>query len=212
MRPKFRWFSATLLGFALIAGCQHSARQARSSYRPSTPMSMQPAYSEGVVYSQPSQPAQTTTVQEQPVTETVTIKENTPESLPAPTAPPAPVAKTERSEGEMMKASFSTMKEDTVKRRSFADITAKPGYCHADDYTWLKGELQYVHVRNTWKVRYASVDEEDRYGGSVTLTDVGSMNKYQNGQMVRIEGQVVDSESRETPCYRVRSIEVLPNQ
>lgn len=202
MRPKFRWFSASLLGFALIVGCQNS-RQART-YRPSTPVTMLPSYSEGVTYQAPAQQPVQEAVQEQPVQETVVIKESTPESLPAPTTP--------KAEPEMMKASFSTVKEDSVKRRSFADITAKPGYCHAEDYTWLKGELQYVHVRNTWKVRYASVDEEDRYGGSVTLTDMGSMSKYQNGQMVRVEGQVVDSESRETPAYRVRSIEVVPGQ
>lgn len=210
MRPKFRWFSASLLGFALIVGCQNASRQARSSYRPSTPVTMLPAYSEGVTYQVPEQQPVQETVQEQPVQEAVVIKESTPESLPAPTAPPAPP--TPMAEPEMMKASYSTVKEEPVKRRSFADITAKPGFRHAEDYTWLSGELQYVHVRNLWKVRYASVDEEDRYGGSVTLTDMGSMSKYRNGQMVRVEGQVVDSESRDTPAYRVRAIEVLPGQ
>ena len=49
-----------------------------------------------------------------------------------------------------MKASYSTMKEDTVSCP--ADITAKPGYCHADDYTWpgltpVRARPQYLKVR-----------------------------------------------------------------
>ena len=57
MRPKFRWLHASLLGFALIVGCQNTHRQsARSSYRPSTPVTMLPQYQEGVTYVAPAQP------------------------------------------------------------------------------------------------------------------------------------------------------------
>src|SRR5437667_9929545 len=45
---------------------------------------------------------------------------------------------------------------------------------HAEDYTWLKGTLEYMHADSGhWKVRYAPLSEEDTFGGSVVLdTDV----------------------------------------
>ena len=109
---------------------------------------------------------------------------------------------------EMVK--FNVGEDDPAKRRSFADITAKPCYVHDAEYRWLSGELQFVHVRNAWRLRYASVDEEDRYGGSVTLTEMGSMDSFSNGQFVRVEGCMVNPESKEPcPAFRVTSIQPL---
>src|SRR5207253_4468914 len=70
-------------------------------------------------------------------------------------------------------------KEEPVKRRTFNDITANPAYTHSADYGSLTGELQCVHIhaKECWCVRYASVDEEDRYGGKVTLIEAGPMTK-----------------------------------
>jgi hypothetical protein len=99
----------------------------------------------------------------------------------------------------------------TVPRRSFADITAKPGYAHAPDYSWIAGELQYIHAKNVWRVRYASVDEEDRYGGGVTLLSTGPMTDYKDGQIVRVVGQVAQETSHEC-SYRVNSIQVLADR
>jgi hypothetical protein len=100
--------------------------------------------------------------------------------------------------------------DDSVHRRSFVDTTARPGFSHAPDYSWITGELDFVHVRNAWRVRYASVDEEDRYGGSVTLTEQGPMGSFKAGQMVRVKGDMLDPESREpSPAYRVYSISPL---
>lgn len=105
---------------------------------------------------------------------------------------------------------FRVGEDEEAKRRSFADITAKPCYDHDPDYRWLQGELQFMHVRNAWRLRYASVDEEDRYGGSVTLTEVGTMAEYSNGQFVRVEGCIVNAESKDpSPEYRVTSIKPL---
>jgi hypothetical protein len=98
--------------------------------------------------------------------------------------------------------------EEKVPRRSFADITVKPGYDHAADYSWVAGELQFLHARKVWRVRYASVQEEDRYGGGMTLVDAGPMTEFHDGQMVRVEGQVADVTSRESE-YRVHHIEPL---
>jgi len=82
------------------------------------------------------------------------------------------------------------------------------GYYHSADYATLVGELHYNQRQNTWRLRYAGIDEEDRYGGSVTLNNVGrEMADFKTGQYVRIEGAVVDKESREvSPKYTVRDI------
>jgi hypothetical protein len=82
------------------------------------------------------------------------------------------------------------------------------GYYHSADYATLVGELHYNPRQNSWRLRYAGIDEEDRYGGSVTLHNVGrEMADFKTGQYVRIEGAVVDKDSREvSPKYTVRDI------
>ena len=47
-------------------------------------------------------------------------------------------------------------------RTALSDADGTQAHAHAPDYTWLVGELQYLHVRKAWRVRYAPVDEEDR--------------------------------------------------
>ena len=80
---------------------------------------------------------------------------------------------------------------------------------HARDYRWLIGELQYVQVRDVWCLRYAAADEDDPYGGRVTLLDPGEMTNYRNGQIVRVHGELANPDRREpSPSYRVRSLTV----
>ena len=90
--------------------------------------------------------------------------------------------------------------------------TGQKAYAHATDYTWLVGELQYYHGRKVWRIRYAPIDVEDRYGGSVTLMETGtvSMSKFESGQIIRIEGRLRDPEAREpSPAFVVKSIQIL---
>jgi hypothetical protein len=78
----------------------------------------------------------------------------------------------------------------------------------APDYSWLMGELRYVHVRRAWCLRYGDADESDRYGGSVTLVGLPDMNSFRSGQLVRAEGELLDPDSREpSPAYRVHSLQ-----
>lgn len=138
-------------------------------------------------------------------------------SAPVPTvAAPLPQTPASTPDASVVQQAAYAMKttmdihEDSVHRRSYADITASSCYAHAGDYSWLRGELQLIHPRNVWRLRYASVDEEDRYGGSVTLTEAGVMAGFASGQQVRVEGCLVDPSSREpSPAYRVRSIQPL---
>lgn len=183
-----QWLLFGALGCALTVGCnQGQRRQEYAAARPAYTMTVVPVYPE-----KPAAPA------------------------PAPVAvAPAPAPKPELETlppppKEIQPATFKD--NEPVKRRSFADITAKPGMAHAADYSWLVGELQFVHVRKAWRLRYASVDEEDRYGGSVTLTEMGTMDNFTSGQMIRVEGQLMDPESREpSPAYRVRTIQSVAN-
>lgn len=84
------------------------------------------------------------------------------------------------------------------------------GYHHNPEYTILVGELIQNRRQNTWRLRFAGLDEEDRYGGSVTLHNLGrEMASFKHGQHVRVEGAVIDPESKEvSPAFRVR--EILP--
>ena len=105
--------------------------------------------------------------------------------------------------GEKQTRSGST--EPNPVRKSFVDITAQPGFNHSDDYSSLNGQLQ--HSRKGWRLRYASVDEADAYGGSVTLTDESRLDGYHDGDFVRAHGRIADPEQKGiAPAYLVDSI------
>ena len=90
-----------------------------------------------------------------------------------------------------------------------ADTTANPGYAHADDYGSLTGELEHIRAKNVWRLRYAPADQEDRYGGSVQLVGDGLPPDCKSGQVVRVEGQVMNPEAGPRPPYWVRSFKLL---
>ncbi len=84
------------------------------------------------------------------------------------------------------------------------------GFGHAEDYSWLSGELQFIQARNVWRLRYAPFEQEGRYGGTVLLVGDGLPTNCQAGQIVRVEGQLVNPETDEArPPYWVRSFKVL---
>ncbi len=64
---------------------------------------------------------------------------------------------------------------------------------HADDYAWITGQLFYVHADGgVWVLRYSSIGEEDRYGGSAVLAPVVNMKNYREGDLVSVTGEVLD--------------------
>ncbi|GIW80281.1 MAG: hypothetical protein KatS3mg105_2088 [Gemmatales bacterium] len=203
------------VGFSLLAllavGCNAGMRRpTRPLYRP-TPLATMPYQHvrSGITYvhvtpdtnavvadNQSVTPAQAANVEGQTV-------ERIPESLPNPDQ--KPVTADGATNGA---AEESTVDEAAAPRRSYADITAHPSFYHSQDYGVLIGTLQYLHVDQSWRLRYASIDEEDRYGGSVTLVETGSMEQFNNGDVVRVTGQFLDPSSREpAPRYRVHSIQ-----
>lgn len=95
-------------------------------------------------------------------------------------------------------------------RRSFRDITANPAFAHANDYSWLVGELQYLAAEKVWMVRYASLDDNDRFGGKVVLQETRPLTGFKDNQLVRVEGTILEGDGLATGAsYRVRSIRAV---
>ncbi len=178
------WLGLGLLGSALVLGCHHAQRDCGCG------STAQHVGSATMLPGYPGAPG--------------------PASLPA-------LKPVESVKKETPKASSSIIlasaKEETVKRRSYADITAHPCFSHAKDYSWLTGELQYLSTKQAWRLRFASVDEDVRYAGSVLLVEPGPMTNYLSGQMVRVEGHSVEPDTNEPDhSYRVSAIHPLPPQ
>jgi hypothetical protein len=94
-------------------------------------------------------------------------------------------------------------------RRSFNDLTAHPAFAHDTHYRWLVGVVRQKDSEN-WEIRYASVDDEDAYGGHLPLVPTGAMPELKNGQLVRVEGHVQEGNERTT--YQAQTIRLLPAQ
>jgi hypothetical protein len=115
--------------------------------------------------------------------------------------PPAPI--------DELKALYA--RSDTAsRRRSFVDITAAPCFGHAPDYCWLSGQVEYSRILGTWRLRYASVDETDRFGGSVTLVENTHVSYLRDGEYVKVEGHLINPNAEgSSPPYRIESFKVI---
>lgn len=95
-------------------------------------------------------------------------------------------------------------------RRSYIDITTHPSFAHAEDYSWLVGPVEYSCIRKGWRIRFASVDEEDLYGGSATLIAQAKLANFKEGQIYRVTGQFLENQNRALGlCYQVRTVEAI---
>ena len=97
------------------------------------------------------------------------------------------------------------------RRRSFVDTTAALCFGHAPDYTWVSGQVEYSAVRKEWRIRYASVDETDRYGGRLALIQNEHVGYMADGQYVRVQGHLVNpGDAAGSPAfYRVEAFKVI---
>jgi hypothetical protein len=81
---------------------------------------------------------------------------------------------------------------------------------HAGDYHWLTGILTQEAQTGTWSIRYATPEEKDHHGGVMDLLSNGPMTGFYPGQMVRVEGELVDPKPFQIrAAYLARSIEAL---
>jgi hypothetical protein len=141
----------------------------------------------------------------------------TPQLVPVPTEVAAePAVKAELPEpvtGESGLGAVSTnfaRGPQTEERKSYVDTTAQPSFGHAPDYTWLAGEVQYSSINKRWRLRYASVDEDDVYGGSVTLSADSPLDGLKDGMLIRVQGELESpGEKRIAPPYRAANYHAL---
>jgi hypothetical protein len=83
----------------------------------------------------------------------------------------------------------------------------------AADYSWVTGQLSYVHADGgLWVLRYAPLGEEDPNGGSIVLARGRSMDSYREGDVVKVRGEIISpraSPSLGGPLYRAQVIELI---
>jgi hypothetical protein len=89
--------------------------------------------------------------------------------------------------------------------------TCASRYDHAGDFSFVVGEIQFLHGRNRWRLRYLSHEADDIYGGVVTLRGVEHLiGNIKSGQTVRIQGQLVDPDTaKAAPEYQVYEIWIV---
>lgn len=95
----------------------------------------------------------------------------------------------------------------TAPRKSYSDITAHSSFGKASDYSWISGEVQ------TWRkdvrLRYASLDENDPYGGSLTLVG-DEVSKLKDGEHRKLTGRLVTNDSKTGgPVFVIESCEQM---
>jgi hypothetical protein len=191
---------AILLGAAFSSGCESPRPQ------PVTRTYSYPAWN--VANRPPVQPVRTNPVQAPAPTQAAPAEVAT---APAALTQPTEMAASTKTENAPIEQ-VSMKEEPATDRRSFNDITAHPCFAHAEDYQWLRGQVQFSHISKSWRLRYASVDESDKYGGSVTLVG-DQMDSLKDGQYVQIRGKIVEAEGRSTaPGYQVDAIEPVENK
>jgi hypothetical protein len=83
----------------------------------------------------------------------------------------------------------------------------------AADYSWVTGQLYYVHADGgLWALRYAPLWKEDANGGSVILARDRQMDSYREGDLVKVHGEILNPKGSiflGGPQYRVESIELI---
>jgi hypothetical protein len=83
----------------------------------------------------------------------------------------------------------------------------------AADYSWVTGQLFYVHTDGgLWLLRYAPQSKEGANGGSVTLTRDRQMDSFREGDLVKVHGEILNQKGsifQGGPLYRAQSIVLI---
>ena len=110
--------------------------------------------------------------------------------------------------------SSSTIIETETKKNPFElDRRYETRVGRAADYSWVTGQLYYVHADGgLWVLRYAPLWKEDSNGGSVVLARDRQMDSYREGDLVKVHGEILNQKGSiflGGPHYRVQSIELI---
>ena len=84
-----------------------------------------------------------------------------------------------------------------------------PGmYGHDKDYHWVQGVLER-HYRGYYCIRYCDPSEEDANGGKVRLIESASLEQFQEGDVIGIQGEIVPNSTdsfHTNPRYLIHDI------
>jgi hypothetical protein len=108
---------------------------------------------------------------------------STPAAPPPPPPPPPPVRKMPEAQKTVLQ-----LPPPMEIKKEYLDRVG-----NAPDYSWVTGQLFYVHAGDgLWVVRYAPIDREDRYGGSIVLAPIINMDSFQDGDLVTVRGEILN--------------------
>ena len=81
-------------------------------------------------------------------------------------------------------------------------------YGHDKDYHWVQGVLER-HYRGYYCIRYCDPSEEDANGGKVRLIESASLEQFQEGDVIGIQGEIVPNSTdsfHTNPRYLIHDI------
>ncbi len=109
--------------------------------------------------------------------------------------------------------SSSNVIETETKNPFELDRRYESRVTRAADYSWVTGQLFYVHADGgLWVLRYAPLWKEDANGGSVILARDRQMDSYREGDLVKVHGEILNQKGSiflGGPLYRAESIELI---
>ncbi|HWG45182.1 MAG TPA: hypothetical protein VN688_20630 [Gemmataceae bacterium] len=203
-RSLLRWWLGTSLpGLLLACGCRHAQQSCPTCGASASHVAVAPAASKAPNHA--PHMADQSFVEEGPV---MPVRNEAPivHTAAKPMSPPSPAITAVEVGGQPASSPYH---EGAATRRTFTDITAHPKFAHDPNYHWLVGTVDYSRIQRAWLLRYASVEEDDRYGGSVTLENPGQPNALKNGQLVRVEGHVINPDSSQLrPAFHVKNLRI----
>lgn len=141
------------------------------------------------------------------------------EPIPAPKEPAKkmPSEKTDQTSiiPEAPKATLSVETETKNPFELHRRYESRVG--HAADYSWLTGQLFYVHADGgLWVLRYAPLSQEDPNGGGIVLARDLRMDSYHEGDLVTVHGEIINQQRSTVflggPLYRASSIQLVDRQ
>jgi len=101
---------------------------------------------------------------------------------------------------------------NALEQETDITITGDSNIGHSADYKRLIGRIQRVHVfGGEWKLRYAPLDQQDVWGGSMVLAPDERLENFPNDTVVYVEGEMIvnrNSLYQTGPMFRIRNIRV----
>lgn len=227
-----RWLQVSVVGSLTLAGCAHNAQQVASmqakqqpkymtitdsTASPMIPLEAAPSQAENKATAAATPPAVPVSA---PHSDQAQVAIGNVPSIPAQSAGSLPadagIQLVSHDQAIPPGTPVPTVKpvvspaENVPADRSPVTVKPSPNFGHAEDYSWLRGQVEYSRLSNGWRLRYATMDETDSYGGCVTLSGDSSLQRLQDGQYIQVQGHFCNAEDKGTsPPYRADSFEII---